>query len=193
MAETLAALDPAILTALAGAGVVLLVVVVWWWRKRRRPPSIADALAAVAVEHLQDVVVPDGLGGEIHLEHLLLTSNGILVVNVKNYEGAVFAGKRMDQWTAIDAGGRSTFQNPLPSLHDRVHAVRQLVRDVEVRGLVIFPSTADFSKGRPDDVILPEDLRTAYAKPDQSDLSRRIEAFGPHWDKIRAAAQPASV
>jgi hypothetical protein len=192
MPETFAEIDPVVIAAIAAGCGVLLILVVWLWRKRRRPPSIADALAAVAVERLQDVVVPDGLGGEIHIEHLLLTSKGILVVNVKNYAGAVFAGERMDQWTAIDSGGRSTFQNPLPNLHDRVHAVRQLVRDVEVRGLVVFPSTADFSKGRPDDVVLPEDLRTAYAKPDQSDLGRRIEAFGPHWDKIRAAAQPAS-
>ncbi|MGD8339630.1 MAG: nuclease-related domain-containing protein [Gammaproteobacteria bacterium] len=192
MAEWLSGLDAPSTVGIAAAGVLLLVVLVWIWRKRRRQPSIADALAAVAVDHLEDIVVPDGLGGEIHLEHLLLTSNGILVVNVKNYEGAIFAGERMDQWTAIGSVGRSTFQNPLPNLHDRVHAVRQLVRDVDVRGLVIFPSTADFSKGRPDEVMLPDDLRTAYAKPDQSDLGRRIEAFGPHWDKIRAAVQPAS-
>jgi hypothetical protein len=192
MAEWFSGLDAPSTVGIAAAGVLLLVVLVWIWRKRRRQPSIADALAAVAVDHLEDIVVPDGLGGEIHLEHLLLTSNGILVVNVKNYEGAIFAGERMDQWTAIGSVGRSTFQNPLPNLHDRVHAVRQLVRDVDVRGLVIFPSTADFSKGRPDEVMLPDDLRTAYAKPDQSDLGRRIEAFGPHWDKIRAAVQPAS-
>lgn len=192
MAAWFSELDPAVVAALAAAGALVLGFLIWIWRRRRRRPTIADALRAVSVDRLEDVVVPDGLGGEIHLEHLLLTANGILVVNVKLYEGAIFAGERMDQWTAIGSSGRSTFQNPLPNLHDRVHAVRQLVRDVDVRGFVVFPSTADFSKGRPDEVMLPDDLRTAYAKPEASDLGRRIEAFGPHWDKIRAAAQPAS-
>ena len=183
---------PLAVTAIAVAAGLVLILALWLWRRGRRRPSISDALAAVAVEHLHDIVLPDLVDGEIHIEHLLLTSNGILVVNVKNYEGTIFAGERMDQWTAIGATGRSTFQNPLPNLYDRVAAVRQLVRDVEVRGMVVFPSTADFSKGHPADVFLPDQLREAYAKPEPSDLGRLIEAFGPHWDRIRAAVRPAS-
>ena len=182
-----------VIAGLAGTFVLLIGGLVWRWRRQRRRSSIGDALAAVAVEHLQDVLVPDNMGGEIHLEHLLLTTHGVLVVNVKRYEGAVFASERMDQWTAIGPEGRSSFQNPLPNLYDRVAAVRQLVRDVEVRGVVVFPSVADFSKGRPDGVLLPEDLLEAYAKPDQTDVGRLTEAFEPHWDRILEAVRPASL
>jgi hypothetical protein len=176
---------------IALAAALIAAWLVWRWWQRRKGSSISDALKAIAVEHLENVLVPDGMGGEIQIEHLLLTRRGILLLDVKRYKGIVFASERMDQWTAIDSGERSTFQNPLPTLYDRVAAVTQLVRDVEVVGFVVFPSLADFSKGRPRDVTLPEDLREAYAKPDKADLARLMEAFEPYWEKIRAAVRPA--
>jgi hypothetical protein len=123
---------------------------------------------------------------------LLLTAHGVLVIIVKTYDGVVFAGDKLDQWTAVGPGGRSTFNNPLPNLYDRVAAVRLLVRDVDVAGFVVFPSSADFSKGRPADVMLPEDLQEAFGKPDKPELGRVREAFAPHWEVIRSAAKPAA-
>lgn len=180
--------------AVAGLILVAVLIVGWllwlWWRKRQRS-SVRDALRAISVEHLENVLVPDGMGGEIHIEHLLLTTRGILVLNVKRYEGVIFASERMDQWTAIDKSERWTFQNPLSSLYDRIAAVRELVREVEVDGFVVFPSLADFSKGRPRDVRLPEDLLEDYAKPDKADVGRLTEALQPYWEKIRGAARAA--
>jgi len=181
-----------LIIGLGAAALVLIAIFAWLWWKRRRRSSIHDTLRAIAVERLENILLPDGMGGEIHIEHLLLTARGILVLNVKRYEGVVFASDRMDQWTAIGPKGRSAFPNPLSALYDRVAAVRQLVRDVQVEGFVVFPSLADFSKGRPDDVRLPQDLLEAYAKPDKGDIGRLTEAFAPHWDRIRESAQPAS-
>src|SRR5690554_7314103 len=91
------------------------------------------------------------MGGQIQVEHLLLTGSGMLVIDVKEYEGVVFAGERMEEWTVIGDGGRGrfTFPNPLRTLYDRVAALRQLVRDVPVEGYVLFASGAKFNKGRP--------------------------------------------
>jgi hypothetical protein len=80
----------------------------------------------------------------------------------------------------------------LASLYDRVAAVRGLVRDIEVAGFLLFPSQADFSKGRPDDVILPEDLVETYAKPDKGGIGQVNEAFQPLWDRVRQSVRPAS-
>ena len=162
-----------------------------WWRQRQRP-SIESALRAIGVEHLRDVLVPDGMGGEIHVEHLILTARGIVVVDVKRYQGVIFASDRMDQWTSIGPDGRSTFQNPIGTLYDRVAAVRQLVRDVDVAGFVLFPPAADFSKGQPKDVVLPDDLVERYAKPEREQIGKLNDAFAPHWEKIRQAVRPAS-
>lgn len=174
------------------ATLILLGLGVWWSVRRRKHSSIREALAAIAVDRMEDIVVPDGMGGEIHIEHLILTVRGVLVINVKRFEGVIFASDRMDQWTAMSAEGRSTFPNPLGALYDRVAAVRQLVRDVAIDGYVVFPASADFSKGRPADIRLPDDLLEVYAKPSKEETARFIEAFGPHWARIRQAAKPAS-
>jgi len=52
---------------------VLLVLVLWLLLRRKKGPEIKQALEAVAIARLQNVLVPDGMGGHIQLEHLLLT------------------------------------------------------------------------------------------------------------------------
>lgn len=183
---------PTTYLVITGLVVLMAALVTGLWIRRRRRTLIEDTLASIAIRSQRDILVPDGMGGEIHLEHVLLTAKGILVVNVKRYEGVIFASDRMDQWTAIAANGRSTFQNPLPSLYDRVAAVRQVVRDVEVTGHVVFPMKADFSKGQPADVLLPDELVATYSKPEKSELSRIKEAFDPHWEKLVSALRPAT-
>lgn len=179
-----------LLPALAAVLVVIVGLGVIWWRRRHRS-DIRGAFAAVSVDHIADVLLPDGMGGEIHLEHLVLTAKGILVINVKRYEGVIFASDRMDEWTVIGPQGRSAFPNPQGSLYDRVAAVRQLIRDVKVTGYILFPAGADFSKGRPRDILLPEELIRDYAKPERSDIERLTEAYAPHWEQIRQASKPA--
>jgi len=182
-----------VLIAVITAAVLLLALLLWLvWRRSRRS-TIRKSLAAIAIAQIDDVVVPDGMEGEIHIEHLLLTRNGVLVLNVKHYEGVVFASDKMDQWTVMGPDGRLAFNNPLPALYDRVAAVRQLVRDIDVTGFVVFPSGADFSKGRPGDVMLPEDLVAAYAKPDKADLGRLVDAFSSQWEVLSQATKPASL
>ena len=181
-----------IAVAIVAAGLVALIGLLWLWRRSRRRSTVETALAAIAVERLRDVLVPDGMGGEIHVEHLLLTTRGILVINVKPYEGVIFASDRMDQWTVMGSTGRSGFPNPIGSLYDRVAAVRQLIREIDVAGYVVFPSKADFSKGRPADVRLPEDLLQVYGKDEPGERGPQVDALIPHWEKLRDAVRPAA-
>lgn len=176
---------------LGGALIALLLVAVgWWWWRRRRGPELARALDAVAIERLQNVLLPDGMGGQIQIEHLVLTGHGLLVIDAKAFVGTIFAGERMAEWTVIGKNGRFTFPNPLGTLYDRVAALRQLVRDVPVAGLVLFSGAADFTKGRPRDVLSAAELVERYRRPEQSDLERLLVAFAPHWDRVKAAIEP---
>jgi hypothetical protein len=161
------------------AAALAAVVIVWLWLRRRRP-ELTQALADVSIDRLQNVLLPDGMGGQIQVEHLLLTANGFVVVDVKAFEGTIFASDRMAEWTVIGQRGRFTFPNPLGTLYDRVAALRQVVRDVPVVGYVLFGAKADFSKGRPKDVVLPDELIELHRKPDPADLERLLVAFAPH-------------
>jgi hypothetical protein len=176
--------------ALLAAAVAAFFLVRAWLRRRR--PRLGQALHDVAIDRLQNVLVPDGMGGQIQVEHLLLTANGLLVIDVKEFEGTIFAGERMAEWTVISPSGRFTFPNPLGTLYDRVAALKQIVRDVPVVGFVLFGAGADFTKGRPRDVLLPGELIERYRKPEQADLERLLVAFAPHWERVKAAIEPVT-
>jgi hypothetical protein len=177
--------------AAGSLALVVLVVLVWWWWRRRSGPEVARALEAVAIERLQNVLLPDGMGGHIEIEHLLLTGQGLVVIDAKSFAGTIFASERMAEWTVIGKQGRFTFPNPLGTLYDRVAALRQLVRDVPVAGHVLFGGGADFSKGRPRDVLSAAELVELYRRPEQPDLERLLVAFAPHWDRVKASIETA--
>ena len=175
----------------AAAGLfVALVAAGWFVWLRRRGPRLGRALESIAIDRMQNVLLPNGMGGQIQIEHLLLTGGGLVVIDVKAFEGTIFASDRMEEWTVMGKNGRFTFPNPLGTLYDRVAALRQLVRDVPVAGFVLFGAGADFSKGRPKDVLLPGELVDRFRKPERADLERLLDAFAPHWDRVKAAVEP---
>jgi len=169
-------------------GLVAVAVALRWSLRQRQTTGPADALAAVAATALNDVLVPNGMGGHIYIEHLLLTNRGIVVVDVKDFAGTVFASDQMQEWTVIGKGRRFGFPNPQGTLLDRVAAVRQLVHGVPVEGHIVFSSDADFSKGRPKHVLVASELEKRFKKPSSDDRERLNEAFAPHWSRIKAAA-----
>jgi hypothetical protein len=173
-----------------GALVLLVGLLGWLLWRRRGGPEIRQAIEAVAIERLEHVLVPDGMGGHIQVEHLLLTGQGLVVIDAKSFAGTIFASERMAEWTVIGKQGRFTFPNPLGTLYDRVAALKQLVRDVPVAGHVLFAGGADFSKGRPRDVLSATELVERYRRPEKEDLERLLVAFSPHWDRVKAAIEP---
>jgi MYXO-CTERM domain-containing protein len=101
--------------AVAGGGVFAIVVLgaVWLWR-RRKEGNLRSVLKAIAISSQTDVTLPDTNQGKIHLEHLIFTAKGLLVLDVKNISGVVFGSDAIEEWTTIDNARRFTFRNPQP-------------------------------------------------------------------------------
>lgn len=165
----------------------LLATLIW----RRRRPEVLQILRNAALETAHDVLLPNGMGGHIHIEYLLLTAQGLVVVDLKEFVGTIFGSDRMDEWTVMSPQRRFTFPNPQATLYDRVAAVRRLVRDVPVHGHVLFSAGADFSGGRPREVMTTDEFAERYRKPDKPDLEPLRETLLPHWERVKQACQPA--
>ncbi len=174
----------------AGLVAIAALAAVFVFLRRKRPLKLVELLDRVAIDQVHDVVIPDDLDGQIHVEYLLLTVRGIVVMEVKEFAGIVFAGERIDEWTVRGRQRRFSFRNPLPALRDRVAAVRQLAPGVSVAGHVLF-AVAEFGKDRPAEVLLPDELLERYGKFELRDTERLTEAYWPHWERVRAAAAPA--
>jgi hypothetical protein len=108
------------------------------YRQLRARRAIDNVISAVAYDELRDVLLPTGAGDEIHLHYLLLTERGLLVIDLFDVAGLIFAGEKMQQWSVFGTKRHFTFANPLPMLYDRVAAVRQLAGELPVEGRVVF-------------------------------------------------------
>jgi hypothetical protein len=158
-------------------------------RQRRARRAIDNVISSVAFEELRNVLVPTGTGEQIHVNYLLLTQRGLLVIDLFDVEGVVFAGEKMEQWSVFGPKRHFTFTNPLPMLYDRMAAVRHLAGEVPVEGRVVFSMRGEFPKGRPDVVLRLDALQ------DEFPVVERIPggaaaAFAPLWEQVVRVAQP---
>jgi hypothetical protein len=171
------------LLPLLGVGVLLLA---WFiWRRYFAGGNALDrALADISYERIEKLVIPNADEGEIQVDRLLLTSKGLLILEIKDVQGIVFGGDKMSDWTVIAADRRYTFRNPQPALYDRIAAVRQIVRQVPVDGRVLFLDGAEFTKGVPSLVCDLDQLVRDFGEPDKDAARFKIEAFKPHWELI---------
>ncbi len=149
-----------------------------------KPRGLDRILDAIAFDRVDGMVVPNGDEGVIQIDHLLLTSQGLLIVHVKDAPGTVFGGDKLKDWTVMAADRRYTFANPQPALYDRIAAVRQIVRDVPVEGRILFLDGAEFAKGVPELVKTPDELLQEFGDADKAAAKRKVEAFKPHWEQL---------
>ena len=176
------------------AGVVLLLLLWLLYRViRRRKGNLESVLSDISYDRIEGLVIPSADEGEIMVDYLLLTSRGLLILEIKDVTGTVFGGDKMQDWTVISNERRYTFSNPQPPLYDRIAAVRQIVRQVPVAGRILFLDGAEFTKGVPGLVCNLQELLSEFGEPDKNAAKFKIEAFKPHWDLIRKAALTTQV
>jgi hypothetical protein len=173
---------------------VALLLLAWFAYRvvRRRSGGLEGALSDIGFDRIDTLVIPNADEGEILIDHLVLTSNGLLILEVKDVQGIVFGGDKLQEWSVINKQRRFTFPNPQPALYDRIAAVRQIVRGVPVAGRILFLDGAEFTKGVPDLVTNLSELVKEFGEPDKKAAKFKIEAFKPHWDLIRKKALSAS-
>jgi len=170
-------------------GLLVLLLVAWLvYRRRMAGDHLQRVLKDIAFARIEGLVVPDSDEGEIQIDYLLLTSQGLLILHIKDVEGVVFGSDKMQDWTVISKDRRFTFSNPQPALYDRIAAVRQIVRQVPVEGRVLFLDGAEFTKGVPSMVCTLDELHEQFGEKDKAAAQRKIEAFKPHWELLQKHA-----
>ncbi|HET7756824.1 MAG TPA: nuclease-related domain-containing protein [Steroidobacteraceae bacterium] len=166
----------------------------WWtWRwysRYRARKALRAAVTAGAADHLVDSLVPDGMGGGFHVDYLLLTLRGVVVIDLRDVRGNIFGGDQMAEWTVMDGARRFTFTNPQSALYDRIAAVKAVAGDVPVEGRIVFTRRGKFPKGLPKWTLMLDALRAEFPAPEQL----QSEAFAPltaGWRRLKAAVKPS--
>jgi hypothetical protein len=159
-------------------------------RSRRR--ALLARLQRIAFDAVHQVQVPDGMGGYFHLDHLLLTPRGLLILDTRRVVGLIFGGDQMSEWTVMARGRRYTFENPQPALYDRIAAVKAIVDDVPVEGRLLFSNLGKFTKGRPRWVLMLDSIEVEFPVVDATmknvpGHAQRMEA----WNRLRQQLRPS--
>lgn len=99
--------------------------------------------------------------GTTQIDHILITQNGILVIETKHYSGWIFANESDKNWTQVIFKVKYKFLNPILQNLKHLKATQQLLDFLppdEIRGLVVFTGDAEFKTTMPGGVIHAEKL-----------------------------------
>ena len=179
-----------------GAAGLLLAALVFFglraYQRRARRKSLLARLERVASAAAHQVLVPDGMGGFIHIDHILLTPRGILVLDTRRVAGLIFGGDQMSDWTVMGRGHRYTFDNPQPALYDRIAAVKAVVGDVPVEGRLLFSNVGKFTKGIPKWVVMLDGIEVEFPVVDRGNQAfAASEQYQDAWNRLLAQLRPS--
>lgn len=147
-------------TLCGGALAVLLSAAAFaaWLRVTTVQRGVTRTLRNISDRLVRDVILPDGIGGFVPVDALVLRGRQLFVLDIRDVEGAIFGAEKMDIWTAMGRRRRYQFDNPIRPMHDRVTAVKLLAPGCETVPRILFTSRGHFPKGRPDGVQLLEEF-----------------------------------
>ena len=180
--------------AYPAAGAIAVLPLLAWvviiWRKRRAHQHMEDVIDSIAYDVLRDVLIPNGMDGQITLQYLLLTERGLIVLDLLERPGAIFGGDQMIEWTSIGKKRRYTFRNPQHLLYDRLAAVKLLAGNTPVDGRVVFTARSAFPKGKSTYVLGFDELTAEFAVVDRN-RGNVVAAFANVWSNVKKSAQPS--
>jgi hypothetical protein len=149
----------------------------YWFEGRR----ISRAARRLGARVFRDVRLPDGMGGEISIDFLVLATDAILVVDVKRYDGLIFGSAQTDEWTQAINSRSYKFPNPDGDLERQISAVRIIVPKTPVRGLHLFGDNAVFPRDKPSNVLQAKDLCRSTRRPSLEDIPPEL---GAAWTQL---------
>jgi Nuclease-related domain len=185
---------PPIAWVLIGCAAALGFAFAWawrWYRRYRARRALRAAVTAGSADHLVDMLVPDGMGGSFHVDYLLLTLRGVVVIDLRDVRGNIFGGDQMQEWTVMDGPRRFTFTNPQGALYDRMAAVKAVTGDVPVEGRIVFTRRGRFPKGLPKWTLMVDALRSEFPAPDFEAPGESAARYRDGWRRLKEVVRPS--
>lgn len=147
----------------------------------KRKESASQQMAAILKPYIQDevkdIIIPDGIGGLLEIEHLILLEQGLLLIETYPMSGNLFGADTIDLWTQLIDGRSYKFANPLRHIRTSRQALMILAPNTPIFCRVVFNADSVFPKGKPEEVSvlssLSDDMlsiQSSTAKMDPSSL-----------------------
>ena len=118
--------------------------------------------------------------GTTQIDHVLISPNGIFVIETKNYKGWIFGSENQKQWTQTLYKKKYRFQNPLRQNYKHIKAVQNLlnVKMKSIISVVVFVGDSKFKTVMPYNVMeLRDFLPFIRSHTEEIISSENVERF----------------
>jgi len=181
--------------ALVVIGIIAMAFLTFWvgrgWMMRRKDARRVARITSGSADFLRNVLVPDGNGSDYHLDFVLLTSRGVVIIDMRDISGNVFGGDQMTDWTLMDGARRSTFVNPQSGLYDRIASVKAIAQDTPVEGRIVFTKSAKFPKGLPRFTVMIDSVAAEFPRLGAAELEIAVSKYRPGWTRLKETVKPS--
>jgi hypothetical protein len=143
----------------------------FFWKRRKLSPSaqLDVLLRPFKLDEVKEVIIPDGIGGLLEVEQIVLVEQGLLLIETYSISGNIFGADHIDEWSQIVDGRSYKFTNPLRRLRTVSQALKLLAPNVPIFCKVVFNADSHFPKGKPDEVstlaTMTDDMEVVLASP----------------------------
>lgn len=156
-------------------------------RKQSARRQMAAILRPYILDEIKDIIVPDGIGGLLEIEHLILMEQGLLLIETYPMSGNMFGAETIDQWTQLIGGRSYKFANPLRHIRTSRQALMILAPNTSIFCRVVFNADSIFPKGKPDEVSVLSSLSNDLLNIPSSTI--KLDQSSEVWQRIMRIAR----
>lgn len=106
--------------------------------------------------HLLNNVTLPFQDGTTQIDHILVSTKGVFVIESKNFSGWIFGNENSEQWTQTIYRIKNKFQNPLRQNYRHIKAIQQYLEFLpkeQIHSIVVFSGNAEFKSDIPKGVV----------------------------------------
>ncbi|PKG24760.1 NERD domain-containing protein [Niallia nealsonii] len=94
-----------------------------------------------------DLYIPNSKQNTSQVDHVLLSENGLFVLETKNYAGWIFGNENSRNWTQVIYKQKEKFYNPIWQNHGHIQALKEylqeeLPNDFPIYSIIVFSNEA---------------------------------------------------
>ncbi|NTW73170.1 MAG: NERD domain-containing protein [Eubacteriaceae bacterium] len=110
--------------------------------------------------------------GTTQIDHVLVSTKGIFVIETKNYSGWIFANEKSKQWTQVRYRVKNRFQNPIHQNYLHIKAIEELfdfLPKEHIHSAIVFSGDGEFKTPIPNGFYYLKNL-TEFLNTFQDDI-----------------------
>ncbi|MDG3414701.1 nuclease-related domain-containing protein [Vibrio parahaemolyticus] len=113
-------------------------------------------------------------GTTTQIDHVLISTKGVFVIESKHYKGWIFGDEKSSKWTQTIRGRKHQFQSPLRQNYKHVKALEELfdfLPKEAIKSVVVFSGSAEFKTKMPENVVYLNSLVSYLSTFSDNELS----------------------